>query len=248
MQSHLSSPTLLLRDVADSRPVFFIHGMGGTAEEFLPVAQRVRTRRTMHALRAKGGDGRSEPMNRIGDMAAFYLDTIKMLQPEGPYTLIGFSLGGLAALEMTRILEGRGDSVDLLVMIDSYPFPKALPLWKKAKVAALKLKYGVQDAIGSRPSQDHPLPKARARKRSEFFEFVALIDYQTRFYNGEIKFVRAADSEFPDPKAVWPSLAPGMKIEIVPGDHHSVLSKDCEPLAGLLSSYLEADSPRKPPG
>jgi thioesterase domain-containing protein len=52
-------------------------------------------------------------------MAAGYLRAVREVQPTGPYTLGGWSLGGVVAFEMARQLERRGESVDLLVLIDS---------------------------------------------------------------------------------------------------------------------------------
>ncbi|MFS8071986.1 MAG: thioesterase domain-containing protein, partial [Byssovorax sp.] len=40
---------------------------------------------------------------------------------EGPYLLGGYSLGGLIALEMARLLIGRGAPVAAVVMFDTYP-------------------------------------------------------------------------------------------------------------------------------
>ena len=44
-------------------------------------------------MQAKGTDGVDEPFDRIEDLAQFYLDAIKKLQPHGPYFLVGYSLG-----------------------------------------------------------------------------------------------------------------------------------------------------------
>jgi thioesterase domain-containing protein len=51
-------------------------------------------------------------------MAADYLKEIRALQPEGPYFLGGFSLGGLVAFEMAQQLRQQGQAVALLVLID----------------------------------------------------------------------------------------------------------------------------------
>ncbi|PQE14273.1 polyketide synthase protein [Rutstroemia sp. NJR-2017a BVV2] len=58
-----------------------------------------------------------------------YLAEIKRRQPQGPYTLGGWSAGGVLAYEATRQLIAKGDRVDKLLLIDS-PFPiglEALP-------------------------------------------------------------------------------------------------------------------------
>ncbi|MDH6267925.1 thioesterase domain-containing protein/aryl carrier-like protein [Rhizobium sp. SG_E_25_P2] len=44
---------------------------------------------------------------------------IRRIQPHGPYRLLGFSFGGVLALEVARALEAEGDKVDFLGMLDS---------------------------------------------------------------------------------------------------------------------------------
>ncbi|HKH45977.1 MAG TPA: thioesterase domain-containing protein, partial [Thermoanaerobaculia bacterium] len=56
----------------------------------------------------------------VEEMAAHYLQCIKEVQPEGPYSLGGWSLGGVVAFEMARQLESRGETVELLALIDSF--------------------------------------------------------------------------------------------------------------------------------
>jgi thioesterase domain-containing protein len=54
-------------------------------------------------------------------MAASYVDRIRAIQPEGPYHLLGWSLGGIVAHEMAVQLQQAGQAVAALVMMDSYP-------------------------------------------------------------------------------------------------------------------------------
>ncbi|MDB2385717.1 amino acid adenylation domain-containing protein [Shewanella sp.] len=53
-------------------------------------------------------------------LALFYIDDIKQQQPKGPYTLAGWSFGGLLAFEISRQLIAHGDEVNHLVLIDAY--------------------------------------------------------------------------------------------------------------------------------
>lgn len=56
-------------------------------------------------------------------MAADYVESMRRIQPEGPYLLGGFCGGGLIAFEMAQQLQAQGQAVDLLLMID----PRAGP-------------------------------------------------------------------------------------------------------------------------
>lgn len=53
-------------------------------------------------------------------MAADYADEIRRVQPFGPYSLIGWSLGGLIGSLVAAELGRRGERVDCLAMVDSF--------------------------------------------------------------------------------------------------------------------------------
>ena len=52
-------------------------------------------------------------------MASDYIDEIKKIQPNGPYLLLGFSLGGFIAYDMAKKLTNNGSDVRFLGVIDS---------------------------------------------------------------------------------------------------------------------------------
>jgi thioesterase domain-containing protein len=57
-------------------------------------------------------------------MAAAYLDELLAIQPEGPYLLGGYCLGGTIALEMAQQLYARHKKVSLLAMLETYNWSK----------------------------------------------------------------------------------------------------------------------------
>jgi thioesterase domain-containing protein len=70
---------------------------------------------------------------------------------------------------------------------------------------------------------------------------LALKRYQPLHYHGAVKFVKAEESlRFPDnPEKVWSKLVDQFEVSTVPGYHHEMLTKSAEPLASLLSRYLQ---------
>jgi thioesterase domain-containing protein len=54
-------------------------------------------------------------------MARDYLPEIRQIQPHGPYYIGGFSGGGLSAYELARQLTAAGETVGILVLLDSLP-------------------------------------------------------------------------------------------------------------------------------
>ena len=51
-------------------------------------------------------------------MAATHRESLRSLQPKGPYILGGFCNGAMIAYEMARQLHAEGETVDLLILID----------------------------------------------------------------------------------------------------------------------------------
>jgi acetoacetyl-CoA synthetase len=74
----------------------------------------------VYGLLAHGVDGRGRPHASVAEMASAYVAEIRKRQPRGPYALAGECVGGLIALEMAQILDGEGDDVALLLLIDTW--------------------------------------------------------------------------------------------------------------------------------
>lgn len=55
----------------------------------------------------------------VEEMAVEYLREIRIVQPEGPYYVGGYSLGGMVAFEVAQQLKRQGQKVALLVLIDA---------------------------------------------------------------------------------------------------------------------------------
>lgn len=235
----LPMPLVELKPGSDVLPVFMAHGMGGDVLELFELVKHLQTSRAIYGLQARGRDGGQPALTRIEQMAHLHVEVIKAVQPHGPYRLVGYSLGGLVALEMARLLAAQRQSVALLVMIDSYVCTNRPGIWERARQLATQLEYCMSDIVRPLFRGSAPVRLVRAGERTRFSEFLAWTRYRPRPYDGEIRFVRAADSNYPDPATIWPRFVPRLRVEILPGDHHTVLSDHSESLARLLSSYLE---------
>ena len=102
-------------------PVFWVHPVGGNVLCYAELARHLGTERPFHALQATGLDGREAPLASVEDMARRYVEQVRAVQPEGPYLLGGWSLGGAVAFEMARELRRQGQEVSLLALLDSFP-------------------------------------------------------------------------------------------------------------------------------
>lgn len=111
---------------SEKPPIFITHGLCGTGQ-FFELAERIRTKHPVYGIQGKGIDDLEEPFDRVEDMAKFYLEALEELYPQGPYILIGYSFGGLVALEMAQHLLETGKNVALLVLLDASPLYGVAP-------------------------------------------------------------------------------------------------------------------------
>ncbi len=235
---------VLLKPGARKPPVFLAHGLGGSVMDFFQPVRHIDSDHPIYGLQARGIDGLDEPLECIEDMAEFYLNAVRELQPRGPYVLIGYSLGGLVALEMAQRLSAGGEQIALLAMLDAYPHMRYLSFGQRARLIARQAKRGLRalgDLSGSasyKPPAGVSLTPAMQRVRDS--AYLALTRYRPRFFHGKMKFVRAAiGSGFPsNAAAVWASLVEDVDVETVPGDHLGMIATHFEELASVLSRYL----------
>ncbi len=235
---------VLLKAGARKPPVFLAHGLGGSVIDFFQPVRLIESDHPIYGMQAKGIDGIDEPLESIEEMAEFHLNAIREVQPHGPYILIGYSLGGLVALEMAQRLLAAGETIKLLAMLDAYPHMRCLSLGQRARLIARQAKRGLH-SLGNLSGVEPYQPLAGvsltpAMQRVRDSSYLALTRYGPRFYPGKIKFVRAEiSSGFPDDAAaVWSRLAGKFEVETVPGDHLGMIATHYEKLAAVLSRYL----------
>ena len=115
-------------------PLFICAGMFGNILNLRHLALHIGQDRPVYGLQARGLYGSEAPHETFEEMAASYLEEVRAVQPQGPYLFAGFSGGGLVAYEMAQTLKLSGESVDLLIMLDT-PYPERADLSTVDKLA-----------------------------------------------------------------------------------------------------------------
>jgi thioesterase domain-containing protein/aryl carrier-like protein len=118
-----SAPSALLPlngTVRGVHPVFCVHGGFGTVFDYGPLARRLEGRRQVIGLQSRMLVDSSWSDRSLDAMAADYANEIRQAQPHGPYSLVGWSLGGLLVTLVAAELERCGERVDCVAMIDSF--------------------------------------------------------------------------------------------------------------------------------
>jgi thioesterase domain-containing protein/acyl carrier protein len=106
-------------------PFFCIHGAGGNVLLYKDLAARIGNLQPFYGLQSKGLDGSEDLHKTIAEMAENYLNDILQIQPEGPYLLGGYCMGGTIAYEIAQQLIDKGLKVGLVALMDTYNFNAA---------------------------------------------------------------------------------------------------------------------------
>ncbi|MFI1308646.1 amino acid adenylation domain-containing protein [Streptomyces albidoflavus] len=110
-------PYILVGEEHAERTLFVLPPGEGGAESYLGnLAQRLPG----HRLVLFNNVHLHTPMESFEAVARHYLQHIRKLQPAGPYHLLGWSFGGIVALEASAQLARAGERIDNLFVIDSY--------------------------------------------------------------------------------------------------------------------------------
>jgi amino acid adenylation domain-containing protein len=113
------SPLVGLRTTGSARPIFCPPAVGGLPYYYAGLARELGRDQPVYGLQARGLYGAAPPFESLDEMAEAYIAAIKTIQPEGPYYLAGYCLGGVVAYAMALQLRQTGDPVGLLAVIDS---------------------------------------------------------------------------------------------------------------------------------
>jgi enterobactin synthetase component F len=109
-------------DKAAQRPLFCIHPIIGVSMGFSGLLRHLDPTIPVYGLQSRGLRGGVSLPGSVEEIAADYLAQILRIQPEGPYRLIGRSLGGLIGHSIAGQMRSQGLQVEMLAMIDSYLF------------------------------------------------------------------------------------------------------------------------------
>lgn len=126
-----------LRTSGERTPLVALHPVSGLAWAYAGLAGHLEDRPLL-GLQVPGLDGSDLPED-AGGLVEVYVSALRTVRPEGPYALLGWSLGGVLAHRVATRLVADGEVVEALVLVDSYPdaLPEEAADETKAYIAAL---------------------------------------------------------------------------------------------------------------
>jgi amino acid adenylation domain-containing protein len=114
----LPSPLVPLRRGHQKLPLFCIHPAGGLVHCYVNLLQRLGADQALYAFRSEGLEDGSEPLRTVPEMAALYAEHMLSVQPNGPYRVMGLSMGACVAFETARQLKANGHAVSFVGILD----------------------------------------------------------------------------------------------------------------------------------
>ncbi|MPW21329.1 acetoacetate--CoA ligase [Paraburkholderia sp. CNPSo 3157] len=124
-----SSPILVPVRAGTGKPLFLVHGLSGSVMECWSLVGALSTSRPVYGLQARGLDGEQPTHRRVEEIAGHYIEQMRAVQPNGPYSVAGYSFGGLVAFEIAQQLRRAGEQIELLCLLDTYVHERWLP-WR----------------------------------------------------------------------------------------------------------------------
>jgi acyl transferase domain-containing protein/thioesterase domain-containing protein len=115
-------------------PLYVIGGNSGDVLDYRGLATKLGEDQPVYGLIPRGPEGAEVRLGSVEEIAAYYIEAIRALQPEGPYHLLGYSFGGTVAYEAAQQLWAEGTPVGLLGMLDTIEWRYRNHVWESLGV------------------------------------------------------------------------------------------------------------------
>lgn len=107
-------------DPTKRRPIFFTHPPLGISGYFINIVRHLNPEQPAYGIQCPALLKIREPFNSYEEMASYYLDVIRTVQPEPPYILAGHSSGAFTVYEMAMQLSNHVKDIPFILLIDAY--------------------------------------------------------------------------------------------------------------------------------
>ncbi len=229
--------------------LFCIHPASGFAWQYAGMMRYIDGDFPIVGLQSPRPDGVIANCDSIDEMCERHLATIRSVQPQGPYHLLGYSLGGTLAHGMAARLQQQGEEVAFLGLLDTYP-PEGQD-WTPPSEEETRAEVAREEAEFMAANIDDGDPLLQAEKAAMFRDIVAnyrdavlrLSAATSDRFDGEATLFVASKTlpEGMDVAACWAPYLRDLAIHRLPCEHMDILSPESlVELGPLLNTVIAA--------
>jgi len=231
----LPSPLVPGSTSGSKPPVFMVHGGSGFAFLQPVFVDVVGEDRPVYFFQAPGLDGRVTPLNKVEDIARLYVQSMRAIQPAGPYNVVAMCAGAFIALEMCNQIEDGGETIGRLILLDPNTMP---PAWKEQR-ARPGTKPRVKTALDRIP------PERRAHVTESMIKVVqelheAIRKYVPRPYSGKAAVLVNSKKvgKMHGKSAFWQGHLGDMECQVGGANHEEVFHTNLAETARFVRDAL----------
>ncbi|MDT0328088.1 non-ribosomal peptide synthetase [Nocardiopsis lambiniae] len=259
---------LPLRAEGGERPLFCVHPAAGMSWCFSGLTRWLGSEQPVYGLQSRILTEPDRLPPTVEDIARDHLREVVRVQPRGPYRLLGYSFGGLVAHTMAVLLRERGEEVEFLGLMDSYPVHgrQGVSAPGHEQLMDMLLARRPEDLRPAPPRQGGPdIPRAVRELRDQDpvmagfteEEVTALVTaavhhidltprHVPRVFDGDVTFFRAELGRIegaPDTDAWDPYVEGGIDVHRVGATHAQMTEPSpIEQIGGVLAAALRSHS------
>jgi acyl transferase domain-containing protein/thioesterase domain-containing protein/acyl carrier protein len=108
-----------IRAGSDKLPLFFVHDGLGETLLYRTLALKLDAGHPVYGLQPQTDADGNFLHNSVAAMASAHIESVRQVQPKGPYLLAGLCAGGVIAFEMARQLQDAGERTFFVGIIDA---------------------------------------------------------------------------------------------------------------------------------
>ncbi|MNU85286.1 Enterobactin synthase component F [compost metagenome] len=240
-------PILPIRS-GSGHPLFCFYPGSGSAWQYTVLNRYLHSDLPIIGLQSPRPDGLLANSADMDELVEKQLEIIRKQQPTGPYTLLGYSLGGTVAYAVAAKLTEQGEKVDFLGLLDTYP--AEIHQWLDLSVEEMNAEAEqeqLQFFNDILADADTALNEETRRLQEDIFanyrDAVRLLKpYNMPRFDGELHLVVAEKDLLPyiQPEPQWSPLVKKLNIvRLSDADHTDLLSpQQLETLGPILNRMI----------